>query len=69
MEGSGAYTHYYFMNGNYAYKSDVGAWGCKDCNLNLTVYKDAKVNENNYLEGEEIFSQKPVMIYWSERVN
>ncbi|MDH6341897.1 hypothetical protein M2480_000560 [Parabacteroides sp. PFB2-12] len=65
--GSGLYTHYRFEHDNYIYICHAGMWGCLDCNLELTIYKDATVDEFEWINGEVIVHQEASMIYWNER--
>ena len=69
VEGSGCYGSYTFTNGNFGYICGVGMWGNPQYIDDFYVYKNIKINEDGWVNGDIILKQKGEnikIIYWSE---
>jgi len=77
VDGSGCYTSYEFINGNYGYSCGVGMWGYPQYIVYFGVYKNVRVDEEGRIgcEYDDILIWKEnkgdrseiQLVYWSER--
>ena len=69
ISGSGHFGCYIFINGNYGYVCHVGMWGNPQHIEDSYVYKNVKVDEEGWIDGDIILehdAEDTELIYWSE---